>query len=162
MKAKPEFHKKLFLKLSHQSPLFCALYHKVHLPKELNNYKFLRGQNHYDSYHLSGVSVHGVSSFYYPARAIHKCSSCHMPPVVSGDFGARNINESVLTKACDHQFAGANTAIPYLTRMPNCVNQKQKRFLKRAARIGIFGLREAGAITGALLASLGSAAMMES
>ena len=69
VKAKPEFHKRSFLKPLHRTAEFCAGCHKVHLPEELNGYKWLRGQNHYDSWLLSGVSGHGVSSFYYPDRA---------------------------------------------------------------------------------------------
>ena len=64
VKAKPEFHKKTFLKPLHLEPEFCGSCHKVHLPPELNDYKWLRGQNHQDAYHLSGVSGHGISSFY--------------------------------------------------------------------------------------------------
>ncbi|MEO1087811.1 MAG: multiheme c-type cytochrome, partial [Acidobacteriota bacterium] len=69
VKAKPEFHKKTFLKPLHKTAEYCGACHKVHLPEELNNYKWLRGQNHYDSFLLSGVSGHGVSSFYYPEKA---------------------------------------------------------------------------------------------
>ncbi len=68
VKAKPEFHKATFLKPLHRSAEFCGTCHKVHLPPELNDYKWLRGQNHYDSFLLSGVSGHGVASFYYPRR----------------------------------------------------------------------------------------------
>jgi len=78
IKAKPELHKKTFLKPLHRTPEFCGTCHKVHLPEELNKYKWLRGQNHYDAYLLSGVSGHGVTSFYYPEKAIHDCSTCHM------------------------------------------------------------------------------------
>ncbi len=66
VKAKPRFHKQTFLKPLHRSTEFCGVCHKVHLPPELNDYKWLRGQNHYDSFRLSGVSGQGISSFYYP------------------------------------------------------------------------------------------------
>ena len=69
VKAKPELHKKTFLKPLHRTPEFCSACHKVHLPPELNDYKWLRGQDHYGTYHLSGVSGHGVTSFYYPPKA---------------------------------------------------------------------------------------------
>ncbi|MFM7919993.1 MAG: multiheme c-type cytochrome, partial [Planctomycetaceae bacterium] len=60
VKAKPSFHKKTFLKPLHKSAEFCGACHKVHLPFALNHYKeWLRGQNHYDSWLLSGVSGHG-------------------------------------------------------------------------------------------------------
>ena len=56
IKAKPDFHKKTFLKPFHKTAEFCSTCHKVCLPVELNHYKdFLRGQNHYDTFLLSGV-----------------------------------------------------------------------------------------------------------
>ena len=45
VKAKPAFHKKTFLKPLHKTTEFCGTCHKVHLPEELNGYKWLRGQN---------------------------------------------------------------------------------------------------------------------
>jgi len=64
VKAKPEFHKKTFLKPLHKSAEFCSTCHKVSIPKELNGYKdFLRGQNHYDTFLLSGVSGSNARSF---------------------------------------------------------------------------------------------------
>ena len=90
VKAKPEFHKKTFLKDFHRTAEFCSTCHKVHLPYELNHYKeFLRGQNHYDPFLLSGVSGHGARSFYYPPKAEPNCSACHMPLKPSDDFGAK-------------------------------------------------------------------------
>ena len=87
VKAKPSFHKKTFLKPLHKTAEFCATCHKVHLPQELNGYKYLRGQNHYDTFHLSGLG-HGARSFYYPKKAEANCNECHMPATESDDFGA--------------------------------------------------------------------------
>ena len=90
IKAKPALHKKTFLKDFHKSAEFCSTCHKVHLPEALNHYKeFLRGQNHYDTYLLSGVSGHGARSFYYPDKAVQNCAGCHMPLKESDDFGAK-------------------------------------------------------------------------
>src|SRR5207249_8511615 len=83
IKAKPELHKKTFLKPLHKTPEFCATCHKVHLPVALNHYKdFLRGQDHYDSFVLSGLG-NGARSFYYPPQAKNNCADCHMPPTPS-------------------------------------------------------------------------------
>ena len=80
VKAKPAFHKKTFLKPLHKTAEFCSTCHKVSIPLELNHYKeFLRGQNHYDTFLLSGVSGHGARSFYYPEKAKKNCTECHMP-----------------------------------------------------------------------------------
>ena len=58
VKAKPQFHKQTFLKPFHHSSEFCGTCHKVHLPEELNDYRWLRGQNHYDSFWLSGCLLY--------------------------------------------------------------------------------------------------------
>ena len=80
IKAKPAFHKTTFLKPVHRTAEFCSTCHKVHIPGALNDYKeFLRGQNHYDSFILSGVSGRGARSFYYPPKAEARCAGCHMP-----------------------------------------------------------------------------------
>ena len=155
VKSKPDFHKRTFLKPLHRTPEFCGTCHKVHLPEELNRYKFLRGQNHYDAYHLSGVSGHGAQSFYYPPEAEHDCNGCHMEARVSSDFGARVLDDSGELKVHDHQFPSANTAIPYLIGMPERVNERHRRFNDGVLRVDIFGVKEGGGIDGRLIAPLG-------
>jgi tetratricopeptide (TPR) repeat protein len=154
VKAKPAFHKKTFLKPLHRTAEFCASCHKVHLPEELNHYKWLRGQDHYDTYHLSGVSGHGVASFYYPDKAKHRCAECHMPVMASEDFGARPFDGTGVLQVHDHQFPAANTGVPHLLGMPNWVNAAHRRFLEDALRLDLFALRAEGAIDGELSAPL--------
>jgi tetratricopeptide (TPR) repeat protein len=154
VKAKPAFHRKTFLKPLHREPGFCGSCHKVHLPPELNEYKWLRGQNHQDAYHLSGVSGHGASSFYYPPRAIHKCADCHMPLEASEDFGAAYFDQSGTLKVHDHQFVGANTALPHMMGSPPWVNEAHRNFLENALRVDIFGLKSGGTINDTLIAPL--------
>ncbi len=154
VKAKPAFHKKTFLNALHREPGFCGSCHKVHLPPELNSYKWLRGQNHQDAYHLSGVSGHGASSFYYPPKAVHKCAECHMPLMASGDFGAAYFDQSATLKVHDHQFPGANTALPAMMGSPAWVNEAHQSFLKNALRVDIFGLKPGGTINSPLVAPL--------
>ena len=154
VKAKPELHKKTFLKPLHKTAEFCGACHKVHLPEELNKYKFLRGQNHYDAYHLSGVSGHGITSFYYPKKAEHNCNGCHMPLQESEQFAAQDFDGSGLRKTHDHLFPSANTAIPHLLGLPDEVKQAHMDFNEGVMRIDIFGLREGGAIDGAHTAPL--------
>ncbi len=156
VKAKPEFHKKTFLKPFMRSPEFCSTCHKVSLPQDLNKYKeFLRGQNHYDSYLLSGVSGHGARSFYYPEKAVTNCAGCHMPLRASEDFGANFFNPTNTSTRYihSHLFPGANTGIPFLRGQPEVV-QAHADFLKGTLRVDIFGLREGGTIDGALIAPL--------
>ncbi len=154
IKAKPAFHKTTFLKPFHKTPDFCGTCHKVHLPESVNAYKWLRGQNHYDSYQLSGVSGHGIQSFYYPPKATHACAECHMPLTPSDDFGAQYFDNSGTLKVHDHQFPAANTALPQMHNLPSEVNEKHQAFLQTAARVDIFGLKEGGAINGKLTAPI--------
>ncbi|MCA8954987.1 MAG: hypothetical protein KDC87_02880, partial [Planctomycetes bacterium] len=162
IKAKPDFHKKTFLKPLHRTPEFCGTCHKVHLPKELNAYKWLRGQNHYDPFLLSGVSGHGIQSFYYPPKAETGCNGCHMPLRPSDDFGAKSRDASGLAKIHDHLFPSANTAIPVLEQRAGRLDQAaasaavaaHREFNRGVMRIDLFGLRAEGRIDGALQAPL--------
>jgi tetratricopeptide (TPR) repeat protein len=154
VKAKPEFHKRSFLKPLHRSAEFCSTCHKVHLAEEFNGYKWLRGQNHYDTYLLSGVSGHGINAFYYPPKAQDNCNGCHMELLPSEDFGAQHFDDSGVRKLHNHHFPSANTAIPHLLDMPEWVNDEHRRFLEGSVRVDLFGLKRGGSIEGELLAPL--------
>ena len=151
VKAKPEFHKKTFLKPLHKSPEFCGSCHKVHLPEELNGYRWLRGQNHYDSFLLSGVSGHGVQSFYYPEKAKTNCNDCHMPLQESDDFSAKQYLSEQAPSVHDHHFAAGNTAITHQLNLPNWAMQKQIESLQGVVRVDFFALREGATINGKLV-----------
>lgn len=154
VKAKPAFHKKTFLKPLHKTTEFCGTCHKVHLPPELNAYKWLRGQNHYDAFLLSGVSGHGVTSFYYPPKAEPNCNQCHMPLRPSSDFGAQFFDDSGELKVHDHLFPSANTALPKLLDRPDWVTQAHRDFNEGVMRVDIFGVKVGGTITDALVAPI--------
>ena len=114
VKAKPEFHKKTFLKPFMHDAEFCSTCHKVSLPAQLTKYKdFLRGQNHYDTYLLSGVSGHNARAFYYPDKAQRNCAGCHMPLQPSADFGANYFNPTndATRFIHNHLFPAANTGV---------------------------------------------------
>jgi tetratricopeptide (TPR) repeat protein len=155
VKANPSFHKKTFLKPDvHRTAEFCSTCHKVNLPFELTKYReFLRGQNHYDSFLLSGVSGHGIRSFYYPEKAQTNCNGCHMPALASNDFGARFLDGTNLLQVHDHLFPGANTAIPHMKGYPEIVAEHQK-FLEGVLRVDVFGIREGNSLDGRLTAPL--------
>jgi tetratricopeptide (TPR) repeat protein len=156
IKSKPDFHKKTFLKPLHKTEEFCGACHKVHIPEELNDYKWLRAQNHYDTFLLSGVSGHGVSSFYYPEVAEGNCNGCHMPLVASEDFGAARRDDTNELKVHDHTFPSANTAMAVLTEMEDAeeVIRAHREFNEGVMRVDLFGIREEGRIEGALTAPL--------
>jgi tetratricopeptide (TPR) repeat protein len=155
VKAKPEFHKKTFLKDLHKTPEFCSTCHKVSVPYELNHYKeFLRGQNHYDTYLLSGVSGHKASSFYYPPKAEPNCNGCHMPLKASEDFGAKFFNPTNhVLSVHNHLFPAANTGVAYLRGDQDTV-KAQEAFLKGTLRVDVFGIKPGGTVDSELVAPL--------
>ena len=163
IKAKPAFHKATFLKPLHGTAEFCGTCHKVHLPEELNDYKWLRGQNHYDSWRLSGVSGRGLTSFYYPAKAEDDCNGCHMPQRMvanlENNFGAhaRGPNGEMMTM--DHQFPSANTAIPAMVGNamsdPDGAIAAHQAFNEGVTRVDLFALRADGRIDGELIGPIG-------
>ncbi len=154
VKAKPEFHKKTYLKPFHKTAEFCSVCHKVSLPKEVTHYKeFLRGQNHYDNFLLSGTAGVSLRSFYYPKVAEPNCHECHAPPVESDDFGARVFAGKSGLRVHDHTFLGANTAIAWWAKQDAAV-QAHQDFLRDSMRVDLFGLRAGDAVEGKLVAPL--------
>jgi len=154
VKAKPEFHKKTFLKPHHKTAEFCSACHKVALPSEVTGYKeFLRGQNHYDAWLLSGVSGHGAKSFYYPPVAQTDCNGCHMPLKPSDDFGSQMFDDSGVLKGHSHLFPGANTGLAWLKNRPEA-QAVHEAFLKESTRVDVFGIKENGSVDGELHAPL--------
>jgi len=154
IKAKPGFHKKTFLKPVHKQAIFCSSCHKVHLPYALNHYRWLRGQDHYDSFLLSGVSGHRVDSFYYPQQAVANCAHCHMPLIAADDPAARDFNQSGRRSVHSHLFPAANTAVPHLLKMTDAGNDLRQGMMRSAARVDIFGIKTGGDINGELHAPL--------
>ena len=154
IKAKPALHKRTFLKPLHKTAAFCGSCHKVHLPEAVNGYRWLRGQNHYDSFLLSGVSGHGVASFYYPDRAEANCNGCHMPLLPSGDFAARRNDDSGVLTVHGHAFPAANTALGHLLGFPPAVYERHREFLQGSVRLDIFAVREGGDIVAPVEAPL--------
>src|SRR5262245_31307022 len=169
IKAEPSFHKKSFLKPFHKTAEFCSTCHKVELPVDLNFYKeYLRGQNHYDTYLLSGASGVGVRSFYYPPQAKTNCAGCHMPPQESKDFGARDFAGTGGLQVHNHRFLAANTGVfSLLLNDPRYESQGAglEKAIKAHAdfltgtdpegkdkklRIDLFGVKEGGGIDGKL------------
>lgn len=148
VKAKPSFHKQTFLKPFHKTAEFCSVCHKVHLPQAVTHYKeFLRGQNHYDAYLLSGVSGHGARSFYYPPQAETNCNGCHMPLRESDDFAAKLFAGAERPSIHSHLFPSANTALAWWRDEPGLI-EKHQEFLQGVMRVDIFGVKQGGNISG--------------
>jgi len=177
VKAKPSFHKRTFLKPEvHRSSEFCGACHKVFLPEALNDYKWLRGQDHYDSFLYSGRSGHGVLGWYYPEKAATECNVCHMPAMPSSDFAARDRDGSGTRSVLSHAFPSANTALSQLIDQSACamlpdaapgelpaamqsetaaeaharIVAGHAAFNAKTLRLDLFAVRDGGTIDGAL------------
>ena len=161
VKAKPAFHKHEMLKPFHKTPEFCGTCHKVSLPGDVTNYKdWLRGQNHYDSYLLSGVSGHGARSFYYPPKAQTDCNGCHMPAMASNQFGSKYMEELGGPGVHSHAFPSANSALSYWMGDEAGI-ERHREYLRGTLRVDLFGLRKEGSIDGELIAPLGNSTQVE-
>lgn len=137
LKARPLVHKQQMLKPVFRTSEFCATCHKVSLNTPVNDYRWLRGQNEYDAWHDSGVSLNASRTFYLP-QAKRVCQDCHMPlePAVLGDLAAKQ----GMVKS--HRFAAANTALPFLRGDHETVD-RIKRFLQdEKVTVDLFAIRQ--------------------
>lgn len=154
IRTRPEFHRHTYLKDIHSQAEFCAACHKVHVPFELNRYReFLRGQNHYDSWLLSGISGHSARSFYYPETAEQNCNGCHMQEETITDSVAHGQLDDIDRGVHSHLFAAANTALPSLHNRPDTLATHQS-FLQSAVDVDVFGIRDGDGIDSPLTAPL--------
>lgn len=133
--AAPEAHRRTFMKpfMRDSTAGFCSACHKVHLDVPVNEYRWFRGFNDYDNWQASGVSGQGARSFYYPKKSSN-CADCHMPLVKSHDPG--NINGKVHA----HNFAAANTAVPFVNRDQAQLDATEKFLQSGFITVDIFAL----------------------
>lgn len=100
-------HKRAMMRPLLKSPEFCATCHKSQVPKELNDYKFLRAFSVGDELQMSSFSKESPHPFY--VRNKETCNSCHMTREAAPLFDAAAKEGKLAT----HRWAAANTAIPY-------------------------------------------------
>jgi tetratricopeptide (TPR) repeat protein len=130
----PEPHRRVFMKpfMRQNTAEFCSACHKVHLDAPVNAYRWFRGFDDYDNWQASGVSGQGARSFYYPDHSSN-CADCHMPLVPSKDPGNRG------GKVHSHRFPGANTALPYVNRDEEQLQNTQEFLKSGFISVDIFG-----------------------
>ena len=134
IRMEPSLHRQTFMKPFMRTPEFCATCHKVSLLPPMNEYRWLRGQDHYDSWQDSGVSGYAVRSFYDPPKA-KACRDCHLPLMASQEFGNQD------GKLHDHLFPAANTALPAIRGDQGTVEEIRKKVLVGSLSIDLFGLK---------------------
>lgn len=139
IRMEPSLHRQTFMKPFMRTPEFCSTCHKVALLPPLNGYRWVRGQNHYDSWYDSGVSGNAVRSFYDPPQP-KACRDCHLPAYASHEFGSRD------GKVHDHLFPAANTALPAFRGEPDTVKDIQEKVLLKSLSVDLFAVRRGDAL----------------
>ncbi len=135
IKAKPNVHMQQMMKSFFTKSEYCMTCHKVSLSSPVNNYRWLRGQDEYDNWHDSGISLNASRTFYLPPFK-RECQDCHMPPEAAplGDVAAKN------GMVRSHRFIAVNTALPYV-RQDTATIEKIVQFLQNEKlRVDIFAL----------------------
>ena len=136
LKARPAVHKRQMLKPFFRTSEFCATCHKVSLREPVNNYRWLRGQDEYDNWHDSGVSLNASRTFYLPPQK-RVCQDCHMPleEAVRGDVAAKN------GFVRSHRFLAVNTALPFLRGDQETIKRIEDFLREEKLRVDIFALK---------------------
>jgi hypothetical protein len=138
LKAKPTVHKRRLLQPFFREPEFCAACHKVSLTEPVNNYRWLRGQDEFDAWHDSGVSLNASRTFYLPDER-RVCQDCHMPlePAPLGDVSAKR------GMVRSHRFLAVNTALPFVRGDEETIRRIEAFLRDGKLSVDIFALRTA-------------------
>ncbi len=135
IKAKPNVHMQQMMKPFFSKSEYCMTCHKVSLSDPVNNYKWLRGQDEFDNWHDSGVSLNASRTFYLPPFK-RECQDCHMPPEEAplGDVAAKN------GMVRSHRFIAVNTALPYLRNDTSTIKRIVDFLQNEKLRVDIFAI----------------------
>jgi Tfp pilus assembly protein PilF len=101
-------HKRAVMTPLMKKPEFCAACHKSQVPKELNDYKFIRAFAVGDEFQQSSFSKEVPHPFY--TRDKESCNSCHMKKEPTEFFDA-SVKDGTIAS---HRWAASNTAIPLI------------------------------------------------
>ncbi|HEY0404415.1 MAG TPA: tetratricopeptide repeat protein [Pyrinomonadaceae bacterium] len=136
-------HRRAMMRPLLKEPEFCAGCHKSQVPKELNDYKFLRAFSVGDELQMSSFSKESPHPFY--TRDKETCNTCHMKkePAPLFDVAAK---EGQLKS---HRWAAANTAIPFFYKWQEQLDAVSKFLEADALGLDIFALRRKSAGVGA-------------
>jgi len=128
-------HRRAMMRPLLKSAEFCAACHKSQVPRELNDYKFIRAFAVGDEYQMSSFSKESPHPYY--VRDKETCNSCHMKrePAPLFDVSAK------LGKLASHRWAAANNAIPVFYKWPAQLDAVNKFLENDAVGIDIFAIR---------------------
>ena len=128
LKARPVVHKRQMLKPVFRTSEFCASCHKVSLDSRVNGYRWLRGQDEFDAWHDSGVSLNASRTFYLPPAMPREA-------VVLGDVSARD------GTVRSHRFLAVNTALPFLRDDQETIRRTTEFLQDGKLSVDIFAVR---------------------
>lgn len=128
-------HRRAMMRPLLKTPEFCGACHKSQVPRELNDYKFLRAFMVADELQQSSFSKESPHPFY--VRDKETCNSCHMKrePAPLFDVSAKK------GTLVSHRWAAANTAIPVFYKWPEQLSAVTKFLENDALGVDIFAIR---------------------
>jgi Flp pilus assembly protein TadD len=127
-------HRRAMMRPLLKQPEFCGACHKSQVPRELNDYKFLRAFMVADELQMSSFSKESPHPYY--TRDKETCNSCHMKkePAPLFDVSAKQ------GKLATHRWAAANTAIPYFYKWPEQLDAVTRFLENDALGVDIFAI----------------------
>ena len=128
-------HRRAMMRPMLKSPEYCGACHKSQVPRELNDYKFLRAFMVADELQMSAFSKESPHPYYVRDRAT--CNTCHMKkePAPLFDMSAKG------GKLASHRWAASNTAIPFFYKWPEQLDEVTKFLADDKLWIDIFAIR---------------------
>ena len=127
-------HRRAMMRDLIKKPEFCAACHKSQVPKELNDYKFLRAFAVGDELQTSSFSKESPHPYYVRDKAT--CNTCHMAKDAAPNFDVSAKNGVIAS----HRWAAANTAIPSVYGYKNQLQAVQKYLEDYKLGVDIFAL----------------------
>lgn len=130
-----EDHKRAMMRPLLKQSEFCGACHKSQVPRELNDYKFLRAFAVADELQTSAFSKESPHPFY--VRNKETCNTCHMQEVATRNFDVSAKDGTIAS----HRWAAANTAIPHFYGYQEQLDEVVKFLQNDKIGIDIFALR---------------------
>ncbi len=128
-------HRRAMMRPLLKTPEFCGACHKSQVPRELNDYKFLRAFMVADELQQSSFSKESPHPFY--VRDKETCNSCHMKREPAPLFDVSAKKGTLIS----HRWAASNTAIPFFYKWPQQLDAVTRFLEEDKLGIDIFAIR---------------------
>lgn len=136
-------HRRAMMRPLLKQPEFCGACHKSQVPRELNDYKFLRAFMVADELQQSSFSKESPHPFY--VRDKETCNTCHMKREAAPLFDVSAKNGTLVS----HRWATANTAIPTYYKWKDQLDAVSRFLEDDKLGVDIFAIRRKPAGGGA-------------